>query len=98
MNRLQFFSPVRVSRRPGHPVEEIESVTEAIVFLRDWPAARRGPVYTCALKCCSAALAGQMTSEEARKSFVGFVRITGLLAGQVVPTAVAGYGETPLAR
>jgi hypothetical protein len=79
MDRLQFFSSVRVSRGKGHPVEEIESVTDALAFLREWPVGRRGPVYRCALNCCSAALAAQMSAEEARKSFAGFARITGLL-------------------
>ncbi|KQZ80798.1 hypothetical protein ASD64_10815 [Mesorhizobium sp. Root157] len=79
MDRLQFFSPVRVSRDHGHAVEEIDNVAEAMVFLREWPVGRRGPVYRCALNCCSAAMAAQMSAEEARKSFAGFARITGLL-------------------
>lgn len=79
MDRLQFFSPVRVSRGPGQVVEEIENVAEAMAFLREWPVGRRGPVYRCALNCCSAAVAAQMSAEEARKSFAGFARITGLL-------------------
>jgi hypothetical protein len=79
MNRLQFFSPVRLSRGPGHPVEEIDTVADAMVFLRGWPVGRRGPVYRCALNCCAAAMAAQMSAEEARKSFASFGRITGLL-------------------
>ncbi|MER9331256.1 DUF982 domain-containing protein [Mesorhizobium sp. M0488] len=79
MNYLHFFAPVRISRGQGHPVEEIDSVAEAMVFLRKWPTGRRGPVYQCALNCCSAALAGQMSAEEARKAFTGFARITRLL-------------------
>jgi hypothetical protein len=79
MDSLQFFSTVRVARGKGHPIEEIDSVQEAMVFLREWPVGRRGPVYRCALNCCSAAMAAQMTAEEARKSFLGFARITGLL-------------------
>lgn len=79
MDNLQFFSPVRVSRGHGHPPEEIKSVAEALIFLREWPVGRRGPVYRCALNCCSAAVAAQMSAEEARKSFSGFARITGLL-------------------
>ncbi len=79
MDRLQFFSPVRVVRSPAHPVEEIENVAAALAFLRAWPVGRRGPVYRCALNCCSAAMAAQMSAEEARKSFAGFARITGLL-------------------
>ncbi|WP_183831924.1 DUF982 domain-containing protein [Aquamicrobium lusatiense] len=79
MDRLQFFSPVRVSLGRGQPVHTIENVTDALVFLREWPIGRRGPVYRCALNCCAAAMAAQMSAEEARKSFAGFARITGLL-------------------
>lgn len=79
MDYLHFFSPVRISRGQGHPVEEVDSVAEAMVFLRKWPTGRRGPVYQCALNCCSAALSGQMSAEEARKAFTGFARITRLL-------------------
>lgn len=79
MDRLHFFSPVRITRGQGHPLEEVDSVAEAMVFLRKWPTGRRGPVYQCALNCCSAALSGQMSSEEARKAFTGFARITRLL-------------------
>ncbi|WP_315925112.1 DUF982 domain-containing protein [Mesorhizobium sp. SP-1A] len=87
MNRLQFLSAVRLSRGPGHPVEEIDNVADAMVFLREWPVGRRGPVYRCALNCCAAAMAAQMSAEEARKSFAGFARITGLLVDD---------GPTPL--
>lgn len=79
MDRLQFFSPVRLARGAGYPVEDIDNVAEAMVFLREWPVGRRGPVYRCALNCCAAAMAAQMSAEEARKSFAGFARITGLL-------------------
>ncbi len=79
MDRLHFFSPVRITRGQGQPLEEVDSVAEAMVFLRKWPTGRRGPVYQCALNCCSAALSGQMSPEEARKAFTGFARITRLL-------------------
>ncbi|CAH2401773.1 DUF982 domain-containing protein [Mesorhizobium ventifaucium] len=79
MNRLEFFTPVRIARGHGRPVEEIDNVNEAMTFLRHWPKGRRGPVYQCALNCCAAALAGQMSAEEARKAFTGFARITRLL-------------------
>jgi hypothetical protein len=79
MDRLQFFSPVRISHGQGKPVEDIEGVNEAMAFLRKWPRGRRGPVYQCASNCCAAALAGQMSAEEARKAFTGFARITRLL-------------------
>ena len=79
MDRLHFFTPVRILCGQGYPVEEVDSVAEAMVFLRKWPTGRRGPVYQCALNCCSAALAGKMSAEEARKAFTGFARITRLL-------------------
>lgn len=91
MERLQFFSSVRVSRGNGRPVEEIENVAEALAFLREWPIGRRGPVYRCAFNCCSAAMATQMTAEEARKSFAGFARITGLLVDGGTPPLPIGH-------
>ncbi|ESX13666.1 hypothetical protein X767_29915 [Mesorhizobium sp. LSJC264A00] len=79
MDRLHFFTPVRIARGQGHPVEEVDSVAEAMVFLEKWPLGRRGPVYQCAVNCCSAALSGRMSAEAARKAFTGFARITRLL-------------------
>ncbi|GLS37971.1 hypothetical protein GCM10010869_35650 [Mesorhizobium tianshanense] len=79
MDRLQFFTPVRISHGQKNPAEEIDSVAEAMEFLRKWPTGRRGPVYQCAVNCCSAALTGRMSAEEARKAFTGFARITRLL-------------------
>jgi hypothetical protein len=79
MDRLHFFTPVRIARGQGYPLEEVDSVSEAMVFLRKWPTGRRGPVYQCALNCCSAAMSGKMSAEEARKAFIGFARITRLL-------------------
>jgi hypothetical protein len=95
MDRLQFFSPVRVSRGHGQSVEEIENVAEAMTFLREWPVGRRGPVYRCALNCCAAAMAAQMSAEEARKSFAGFARITGLLVDGGPSPIVAERYATP---
>ena len=100
MDRLQFFSSVRLSRGSGHPVEEIENVADALVFLRAWPVGRRGPVYRCALNCCSAAMAAQMSAGEARKSFAGFARITGLLVdgGPEPVVAERRHSSRPLAN
>ncbi|TIW05674.1 MAG: DUF982 domain-containing protein [Mesorhizobium sp.] len=92
MDRLHFFTPVRIARGQGYPVEEVDSVSEAMVFLRKWPTGRRGPVYQCALNCCTAAMSGKMSAEEARKAFVGFARITRLLDvdGQCLRAAALG--------
>src|SRR4029079_2536646 len=69
MDRLHFFTPARIARGQGHPIEEVDSGAEAMVFLQKWPVGRRGPVYQCAVNCCSAALSGRMSAEEARKAF-----------------------------
>ncbi|WP_244661701.1 DUF982 domain-containing protein [Mesorhizobium huakuii] len=48
--------------------------------MNQWPKARRGPVYCCALRSCNAAIAGQMTTEQGRQAFAGFARTAGVLA------------------
>lgn len=98
MDRLQFFSPVRVVRGPGYPAEDVESVAEAMTFLQQWPVGRRGPVYRCALNCCAAAMAAQMSAEEARKSFAGFARITGILAETENSPMASPFVDGPRAR
>lgn len=98
MDRLQFLSTVRVARGKGHPVEEIDSVADAMTFLHEWPVGRRGPVYRCALNCCAAAMAAQMTAEEARRSFAGFARITGLLVEDRLTAAAHLASEEAAAK
>lgn len=58
---------------------EIDSLQNASAFLRNWPDARKGPVYACAMKSCEAALSGAIRAEDARKAFESFARITGIL-------------------
>ena len=95
MTSLQFISTVSVRRGRDQPVEEIDNVAEAIAFLRAWPAGRRGPVYRCALNACAAAMAAQMSAEEARKSFAGFARITGLLVEGDMPAPALAENSAP---
>jgi hypothetical protein len=78
MDTKSFRAPLRL--RVEGVVVEIDTLQEAIRFLDDWPAARRGPVYTCAKKGCEAALAGAMKVDDARKALESFARITGILA------------------
>ncbi len=80
MDELQFFVPVRIIPEPGQPVIEIYGVADALAFLRSWPTGRQGPVYKAALNCCSGAFDGMISTEDARKSFANFARITGILA------------------
>ncbi|WP_095204458.1 DUF982 domain-containing protein [Mesorhizobium carmichaelinearum] len=77
MTKLQFFVPVKVTVEDT--IREINTVRDAIEFLRRWPKGRRGPVFSCAERSCNAAIAGQMTVDQARQSFVSFARIAGLL-------------------
>ena len=78
MDAKSFREPLRL--RVEGVVVEIDTLQEAVRFLDDWPAARRGPVYTCAKKGCEAALAGDMKVDDARKALESFARITGILA------------------
>jgi len=78
MTSLAFLAPVQV--KTSDVVDDINTVREALVFLNQWPKARRGPVYSCAVRSCNAAIAGHMSTEQARQAFVGFARIAGVLA------------------
>ena len=77
MATLTFLAPVQVGTNGA--VHEIDSVQEAMIFLKHWPTGRRGPVFTCAERSCNAAIAGQMSVEQARQAFVSFARIAGVL-------------------
>ncbi|NGN42939.1 DUF982 domain-containing protein [Mesorhizobium sp. CGMCC 1.15528] len=80
MDRLQFFMPVRLVAGSDEIVTEIYSVDQALDFLQAWPVGRQGPVYRTTLKACTAAMIDQVTAEDARRSFMAFSRMTGLLS------------------
>lgn len=79
MDATQFLLPVRLVLRPGEPVTEIYSVEDAFAFLLNWPT-QKGPVFQRAMDACLAAAVDTVSSEEARKAFVRFARVSGLLA------------------
>ncbi|MRX37408.1 DUF982 domain-containing protein [Aminobacter sp. MDW-2] len=84
MAKLTFLAPVQVETNGA--VQEIDSVQDAMRFLKHWPTGRRGPVFTCAERSCNAAIAGQMSAEEARQAFVSFARIAGvLISAELLP-------------
>jgi len=88
MDNLQFFMPVRIMPEADEPITEIYSVDQALDFLLAWPIGRQGPVYQKALNACFTASVDQTSTEEARKAFLGFVRICGILARDTsVPVA-----------
>jgi hypothetical protein len=83
---MRFRAPVRLS--VDGSVQEIEGVREALLFLEQWPAHRRGPVHGCAVNACQAGLGGGLTADGARRSFESFARITGLLVRGARPQPV----------
>lgn len=85
MERLQFVEPVRIWHRNG--IVELKDIRQALGFLNQWPASRRGPVFQCAVNGCNAALVGHLTTEEARLALVSFAHITGILEDQHVKLA-----------
>lgn len=88
MERFDFASPVFVTI--DEESEEISSVTQAIEFLRRWPQGRRGPVYRCAVNCCQGAMDGSIEVEAARKGFVSFARISGILNREMAMPMMMG--------
>ena len=90
MRKMQFFKPVCVSS--PHESADIQDLQQALRFLRNWPADRRGPVYRAAFNACTAAHEGYLTVEEARKSLTGFARITGILKQDHRPVSHDGRG------
>jgi len=93
MQKMPFFVPVRVSSKTEPAGHDIEDLEQALQFLRDWPADRRGPVFQAAYNACCAAREGYLTVEEARKSLSGFARITGILKKNEPPPAIVGDAE-----
>lgn len=87
MHKLQFVVPVRIVVEAGEPVVEIYDVAAALTFLQNWPVGRQGPVFQTAMNGCFDAMNDLMSAEDARKSFVGFARISGILARDM-PDAV----------
>jgi Protein of unknown function (DUF982) len=77
MNDLSFFTPVCV--KTDDSVQLIGSVRDALRFLYEWPPDRRGPAFGCALRSADAAIAAQLSVEQARQAFVSFAGITGIL-------------------
>jgi len=95
MRKMLFVEPVCLNSRDAAG-NDIEDVEQALHFLRDWPADRRGPVYQAAYNACTAAREGYLTVEEARRSLSGFARITGILrtAGSSPSRTAAGSVPT----
>ncbi|WP_019171403.1 DUF982 domain-containing protein [Pseudaminobacter salicylatoxidans] len=88
MDSLQFFMPVRIAPDATEPVVEIYSIDQALDFLLAWPTGRQGPIYQKALNACFEASLDETSTEDARRAFLGFVRVCGILAKDTsVPVA-----------
>ena len=94
MDATSFRTPLRL--RVDEGAVEIETLQEAVRFLDEWPASRRGPVYTCARKGCEAAMAGTMKVEDAWKALESFARITGILARRQVVADTGAPTRLPI--
>lgn len=91
MTRTTLHEPVTVLVGPGAH-RELASLFDLLEFLNEWPSARRGPIYVTAYKACNAALAGQLTTEQARQSFVAFARVSNALPGSAHRSHVMAHG------
>jgi hypothetical protein len=75
---LAFANPLYVKDK-NQIVHEITCVEDALEFLYEWPAARRGKIHETAVNACQAALVGELTGAGAGKSFKGFARSARIL-------------------
>jgi len=89
MDNLQFFMPVRIMPKADEPIIEIYGVAHALDFLLAWPIGRQGPVYQKALNACFTASVDETSTEDARKAFLGFARVCGILAKDTSVPVVA---------
>lgn len=80
MHKMHFAVPVRITRSFAEPVEEIYSVEQALDFLQNWPAGRRGPLFQAAFDACFGASVDVVSTEEACRVFTALCRVSGLMA------------------
>jgi hypothetical protein len=80
MDKLQFTEPVRIKAGSTAHVAEIYDVDDALTFLQNWQTGRLGPLYQAAMNSCVAAKSDDAAVEEARKDFLKFAYIAGILA------------------
>ncbi|AMS42494.1 MULTISPECIES: DUF982 domain-containing protein [Aminobacter] len=74
-------------------IREIECLSDALAFLRDWPETRRGPIYHSAVRACRAAQAGQLHLDGARNAMQCFARSVGIL--EVAPVSIEPWMVAP---
>jgi hypothetical protein len=77
--KIRFDSPVSIRAGHENTVRHVKSVNGASEVMTDWPHARRGPVYQETVAVIEAALAGEVSSEQARQAFHDFAEHAGVL-------------------
>jgi hypothetical protein len=72
-------------------------LNDFIDFLDEWPAARRGPHRDRVRKCCVAALATEKSEAEARRMFIAYARLLGVLQStkEFMPAKEDGTARHP---
>lgn len=68
---------------------DLLTIGDLLDFLDEWPPARRGPIRENVRRLCLAALAQEVSVEEAREAFVAFARMMNVLEPTFDP--VPGY-------
>jgi uncharacterized protein DUF982 len=80
------FTTLVVVEDPDHTglLRRVRSVREAAeVLLGHWPKQGRGPMFLEALRACHEALAGKLTTEEARQAFIEAALEAGIFVREV---------------
>ena len=83
MDKLDFIVPVRIVPEPDEPVTEIYGIDEALTFLQNCPEDLQGRTHQMALNYCLGAKVDLYSTEDARRAFAGFCRITGIAARDI---------------
>lgn len=78
MNDRMFDRPVFV-KDGNNLIQEIACLEDALEFLYEWPARRRGPIYETALRACQKAFDSDYPRTAARQAFAGFAKSVGML-------------------
>ncbi len=73
-----FLSPVPVLAGSAGR-RDIASLSDMHEFLTSWPQSRHCDIYRTALRACQAAQAGHLTTEQARRAFVEFAKMSRIL-------------------
>lgn len=73
---------------------DLYCLNDFIDFLDEWPAARRGPHRDRVRKCCVAALAKEESEAEARRMFIAYARLLGVLQPSVELVPQRGLGKS----